>query len=489
MAKPINYLEIAHFKAFSDSIKIPLNGRNLLMFGENGSGKSSVCEALRLLFFYDSIKSEHATGATPEEQEAKWKTYLAEHYQNRMEQEEHSIEINVNGQDYLEFSRQADSKDYHAYFISNHDLYVGNYISYREILERVWFHGNKAGLLGNDVIGLESQIAETVNSDLKKYFKEEGITISISREDDFNCRLSGKWGGEPTASNIRTYFNEAKINLVVILLLLISIRLLADKGERVVRILILDDLITSLDASNRMLMMRYILKEFPDFTKMIFTHNVSYFNLWLYTANSSKAENGRWLAMNVYEVGDRHRAYEYKKLSQKDKTECDKLKERLEADGEDLGSLGNDIRKHFEYLLHEFAKILHVGGVEECSNILDRLESNKTIYLHVDQGKLKTADDMLDYIHGCMGLEMNDVLKREMRKKYADYRANKFLRSILPVISELRMYQKLSMHPLSHSRSTGIPSYTIKELTVTIALLKKFEDAVNSLINFDVSTL
>ena len=51
------------------------------------------------------------------------------------------------------------------------------------------------------------------------------------------------------------------------------------------------------------------------------------------------------------------------------------------------------------------------------------------------------------------------------------------------------MFQKLSMHPLSHAHLHGVPTYTEKELSMTIVLIEKFESVVNELMDFDVSTV
>ena len=52
----INYLDIKHFKFFSDTERIELGEKNLLIFGENGSGKSTIYWAL-YTFLQSSIKS------------------------------------------------------------------------------------------------------------------------------------------------------------------------------------------------------------------------------------------------------------------------------------------------------------------------------------------------------------------------------------------------------------------------------------------------
>lgn len=49
MAK-INEITINGFKAFPSMYKLELGGKHLLMYGENGSGKSSIYYALHCLF-------------------------------------------------------------------------------------------------------------------------------------------------------------------------------------------------------------------------------------------------------------------------------------------------------------------------------------------------------------------------------------------------------------------------------------------------------
>lgn len=46
----ISKITIDGFKAFPNSFTLELEGKNLLMYGENGSGKSSIYDALRYLF-------------------------------------------------------------------------------------------------------------------------------------------------------------------------------------------------------------------------------------------------------------------------------------------------------------------------------------------------------------------------------------------------------------------------------------------------------
>lgn len=484
-AERIKSLRIEKVKAFKEETLFELGQLNLLVYGENGAGKSSVFDALKLVFYYQRIKDAHSEGATPEAQRLRFISYLSEKYDNRNED---GFKIEVNDEDYHAFIEKEEYADYHVSMISNGDIQVGDYISYKELLEKVCLHGDVQALMENEE-ELEA-IAKAVTNDLKESFKEEGVKVGISMENELKCSLQGPWSEDKYIENIRDYFNEAIIHLVVLVLLFNTIKTLEEKGGAKVRILVLDDIITSLDASNRVLLMRYIQTRFQEYQKFVFTHNISFYNLWIYTINNVKKEPKQWKYMNVYDCAGKHKVYEYKQPKDKEKTPGQILRERLESGEENLQDLGNDIRRYFEELLHEFSKIVHVGGKNECSHILNRLESEKTVYLYKDGNHFKTADDMIDHLKGIIGLERNDVMIATLRRKITDYRANKFFKqTVLPVVKELRMYQKLSMHPLSHAHLHGVPTYTEKELSITIALIEKFESVVNELMDFDVSTV
>ena len=47
----MNKIEISHFKAFARPVRVEADGHNLLLYGENGAGKSSLFEAIYLYYF------------------------------------------------------------------------------------------------------------------------------------------------------------------------------------------------------------------------------------------------------------------------------------------------------------------------------------------------------------------------------------------------------------------------------------------------------
>ena len=56
----MNKLELQNFKAFGDAVPIILDNvgaKNILLYGENGAGKSSIFEAFRYIFYKDRIEA------------------------------------------------------------------------------------------------------------------------------------------------------------------------------------------------------------------------------------------------------------------------------------------------------------------------------------------------------------------------------------------------------------------------------------------------
>ena len=54
----INKIDLQNFKAYKN-LQLNLGNRNLLIYGDNGAGKSSLYEALKLTFFKNRIESEN----------------------------------------------------------------------------------------------------------------------------------------------------------------------------------------------------------------------------------------------------------------------------------------------------------------------------------------------------------------------------------------------------------------------------------------------
>ena len=93
MAEKLDSIKVERFKAFKEATTFSLSKHNLLVYGENGTGKSSLFDALKVVFFYQKISDTHRVGVTPEEQQARLASYLSGKYDHRGEAG-YSIEVN-----------------------------------------------------------------------------------------------------------------------------------------------------------------------------------------------------------------------------------------------------------------------------------------------------------------------------------------------------------------------------------------------------------
>jgi hypothetical protein len=326
--------------------------------------------------------------------------------------------------------------------------------------------------IGNLCVDQYESIQNNVNKKLKD-FKEDNIEITINNEDDFSIIIKDTIRELDYKDNLSQYFNEAKLNLIVLLLLFESIVLSKQTNKK--KILVLDDFITSLDMANRTFLMNYIFENFEGYQKIILTHNVYFYNLIMYLVNDIYKEKSKWLFANLYEINNQHKLYFKGKLT------VEKIRKKMSKNPKDIESIGNDIRKRFEQLLHELSKLFMVGAVEESKKIIEKIEKTKTIYMK----NKKTAFDLLDEIEDEIEkiIEEN-YLKNKIKSKISQYKFNE-LSDFQTIISKLKLYQKVTMHPMSHS-SNGLSSFTQKEIEVSLQLLEEFEKKIKDLVGSDV---
>lgn len=89
-------------------------------------------------------------------------------------------------------------------------------------------------------------------------FKED---IQIKIDNDFYISIiDSKRNITENEKYLNLYFNEAKLNLIVLLLIFNSIILLSNDSKDTV--IVLDDFITSLDIANRTFLIKYLIRNF-----------------------------------------------------------------------------------------------------------------------------------------------------------------------------------------------------------------------------------
>lgn len=465
----MNKLKIAKFKAFETQIEIPLSGKsNLLLYGENGAGKSSVYDAIKVTFFRNKIESS-LSAQTPEDL-IQLKNELWGSYNNKIHNQD--FEIEIDGQDYKDFNNTA----YEVFMISVEELFVESKISLERLLSRCYFSIDDINELCTNY---HQYIQDEVNNALATF--NENVTIEIDEEDNYTVKIIDNRKNIERKSEVRKYFNEAKLNLITILILLnVAVK---SKTAQKSKILVLDDFISSLDASNRTFLIKYVLERFQDTQILVFTHNISFYNLIMYVVHDIDNTATRWTFANVYEIDNVHKIY-IKSEVQRVKDINDAFKAlALPTTTADIEGIGNKIRKKFEVLLYEYSKLLMIGAVEDSSKILERITQGKSAY-YKDKN---TASDLVDALQKILDENNPNSLTVRLQSKIDSYKNVEF-GNFQKILKELKLYQKVSMHPLSHGVN-GIPTFTVKEIEKSIQLLEKMEGFLKDMVNSNVATI
>ena len=460
---------VKNFKAFQYKFELKLKDeKNALICGENGAGKSSLFAAMRYAYLKNEILANlNVPGAPEEEVAANISDYKASFRNQRKNEEPFSIEVNSCDVDGFE------PADEFACFISREMVLDRKELSLLSIAKAILVKEEKARTF------LETNsapIIASVNDALQVKFYEY-VTVQMLEEGDWKCQLIDRTRGlnDGVSTNLDMYFNEARLNLIILLFMLEMAKFLFEQSGKNKRLLVCDDLVTSLDMTNRQMMINYVLDTFEEEQKIIFTHNVSFFNFFQYVIKIKYNTSKKWHFFSMYEVAHRHRIYEYGEMS------VQKIKAQL-ATGKTIQSVGNEIRKYFEALLVELSRIHYTEhSVEKMETLLDNLKNNPVVYVLQSGQKVWYADDLVKKIDDLTnsGLQNNALLVSKIKTSIRKYKkANTKLQPLTQTLKSMEMFQKLVLHPLSHGGTT-YPSVSIREETIILDLLSKLEKLVN----------
>ena len=313
-----------------------------------------------------------------------------------------------------------------------------------------------------------------VNTTLENQFSET-VRVSIDRGEGFRCILSDLDGHLAYGTNISHYFNEGKIHLILIIIYINAFLLMTDSQKN--NILVLDDIITSLDATNRAFVLRFLfdsVKRQESLQMFLLTHNVSFYNLTKHYINNylTQEEQNNWTFYTLYNLGNQHKLYP------QDEDTIEKVETDFQSGNTPIETLGNRIRQLFEIDVQELAKIIITGGLEESKNILVRLANGKPIYY-------KDGKDVFELVKILEGKAKiiaftSEQLSKELLDTIEDFKNDPDLANIRELLRHMTLFQKISLHPTSHG-VLGLTPVSTKEIKESIQLVKKLEGCLGSL--------
>lgn len=452
-------LELHHFKAFNNTMPIVLDNpdaKNILLYGENGAGKSSLFEALRYAFYKDII--EQVDPLLPVAERIAAIDAIRVGYNSKQSVTPFSLKIN--GADVDTFS----TNDYQAFFLNRFDQMDS--ISIKDILSHLPLPISDINSFMEESYQI---IVNEVNDKLDKFFHEPYKVTAGDRMAGYPLTIENTVTGLSRNVELHKFFNEAIINLVQLLVWFESIQLMFEGNKK--KLLVLDDFITSLDAANRIYLVKYLISTFPNVQIIVLTHDYSFFNIVCYIIQQIELQEKNWLFFKLYLFADEHRLEKVHKIKVKD------LKDEYNAPVCNLDSLGNKIRKCFEEELHELAARLTVGNMEETCDIINRIGQSKEIYWK----HKSSVHNLVSEIEEILATAPNSQVKKAINRKITDYKLDNV--SVLKdTINHLKLYQKVAMHPLSHG-VLGTPHYQQKDVEQSLLLLEKLDGCLNSMID------
>jgi ABC-type lipoprotein export system ATPase subunit len=545
--KHLHSIELQNFKAFADKAEIALNGKNALIWGVNGSGKSSVYWAIytflqcstkgsngQIKYFDKGDLSLHNILA-PEDRESYIKLIFKEQLSATTDEYKLSANQNDSLNDFirsvdnssefithrllLNFYHYKHSQKINLYPVFDRDIFPyfktskGN--SFRELLKKMETNlatETKKNLElwekeFND--GLEDLIQpikkNEVNQFYNKFLALPGETIDIQIHFPEYLKIEG-FGKDKKNRTIRypeitlkaqfglnaplkpvnkpqSFFNEARINAIAL-----SVRFVLMKGRKSTKnlnLLVLDDLLISLDMHNRMKVTKMIIDEYSkDYQIIIFTHDKGFFNEVVRKVDDKRED---WQIIRFYETPiDRNPKIEYDNSSNLDKAIDNYIRHDYEGCALQLRKEAEDIlakymdpelsfiwkqkewkgladflssaeRKHTERRYSEFKKII------DFSISSEHLEKLKT-QIEVDaefSGKPEELGPLLSYKRRVF--ELIKTIKEEQEGK----------KDIITLLGKVNNIKDRTLNAGAHFSEAPLFKEEIEEAIETIIELKR----------------
>ncbi len=477
----ITTIEIKNFK-FHHDLKFNIQSNNCLIYGENGTGKSSIYYALYTILY--AQKDKNIANKT---------LAVTEKYKNfRYPTEDLSVLVKFNNRQVL---KRLD-EDIENYEILENDEHLGGGILNTTGLPSICFANEKilsqiavedffdyikdelsihfVDLLKitNSYENFKTKLKRTINID-DTIIKDKKSTDKICEFyiknlipwDDVNNIIKEKFQEDFTIAynftsseisgnkefinpkieiyidgidrNIVLFSNESKIKLIGIAIYFALVKKYETKNE--LKLLVLDDFLTSLDMVNRKFIIQYILDVFHNYQKIILTHNIQFYNLIIKLIQSQK-KTGMWDFKTIYlkTFSDTNNAVLIGDTRDYIKVAKDALDEY------DLEKCGNNLRKEFEYIMTSFEKLLHIGRVEELNNILQYFKDKDKIILD--------ASKTLQKIQNTLNNDtIDDSIKINIIKKQLMQIKPKEIGDLKKLLYEVNFYKDIILNATSHN--------------------------------------
>lgn len=471
----IEKIEIHNFKVVKDALPIKLQGKNLLLFGENGSGKTSIYEALKLLFFHSRIFRERIPANVLGEGRAAAEKEILSEFSNHNDPR-NVIDVILNDTNHFKTYTPTDIE---PYLISYTDIFKHtDELDFKDLIDKAYFSVTSTMTDWYDTDFVKALIAK-INNVLDKQFWIKDIKLNLSATNRLTLERDGL---APKYEHLRTYYNESILHLINVIALIETMTYLSSATKQ--RILVMDDCFNSLDMENRTFVIKYILKNTLGYQKIIMTHNIGFYDLFQYICNNSPDLQEKWISCQLYSIdgivgiepiGD----LDFEKFANSLKTII-KLKDK-----------GNAIRQRFEKDIYMISLLGNLGELQETQTLLNIIASgHNKVYLSNSKGQFKDVYDLIKEIMAIASLPKysTNSFAIDIRKRINEFQQHDFLNEIRDDLIDTRVLQKVALHQSSHGHLGKTPTSS-KEIDVALKLLGRIENTINLALKYKKSKL
>lgn len=320
----ISEINIKHFKGIKNELKIETENKSLLIFGENGTGKSSIFEAFNITLdqigihsnenkgyfkIYDNIFTNNQSDIKIKHN-AKDKTILLKHCLNYKDLLHiHFISNNLNNNsDLFEFILRF----LHLFKSPTYDKEIITIIKEIEILKdtknktkkEITINSEKAIDMQNklelDINQIITNNVKDINYYLNKLTNEEinikKLSFNLS-EKKVNLELTYK-GKEIKLIQISYILNEAKLSALA---LSIYFAIIKNTHYSPHKIFLLDDLLISLDYEHRLPLIEILLEDFNNNQIILLTHDKKWFEIM---KKRIEIKNNTWKFLELIKIDE-----------------------------------------------------------------------------------------------------------------------------------------------------------------------------------------
>lgn len=295
----IDRIKIRNYRFFANEFPLEIGGDNVLLFGENGTGKSSIYRAMELLAGkrIKTIGDERNIFCEGDSPEISFGFNNGTELVLDADTEKlpdafafvKGLSVFTPMLDYKKLLSIHYSPSHSANPINLYEMFrvllrdypVSDTLVLSQIKEPAKYFDALKGIINADLLDEVNELIGHFSADFKvsqfyfeQKFAEDERTVEpvVRMEVDFM---------DNAIEAYHTFLNEARLSALAISMYFAAIkRLLGTLSSDCLKLLVLDDLLISLDMSNRHKLLTLLQREFQDFQIFFFTHDRSLYDLY-----------------------------------------------------------------------------------------------------------------------------------------------------------------------------------------------------------------